>query len=39
MTLDNYGHLFPKLDEALDEALDGVYRITAMGAAGGLDGR
>ncbi len=28
VTLDNYGHLFPKLDEALDEALDGMYRGT-----------
>jgi hypothetical protein len=26
VTLDNYGHLFPKLDEALDIALDGMYR-------------
>ena len=26
VTLDNYGHLFPKLDEALDDALDGMYR-------------
>ena len=24
VTLDNYGHLFPKLDQALDEALGGV---------------
>ena len=39
VTLDNYGHLFPKLDEALDDALDGVYRITSMGVAGALDGR
>lgn len=28
VTLGNYGHLFPKLDEALDEALDGMYRDT-----------
>jgi integrase len=26
VTLDNYGHLFPKLDEALDHALDSMYR-------------
>jgi integrase len=26
VTLDTYGHLFPKLDAALDEALDGMYR-------------
>lgn len=26
VTLDNYGHLFPKLDEALDDALDGMIR-------------
>lgn len=29
VTLDNYGHLFPKLDEALDDALDGTYRDSA----------
>lgn len=28
VTLDNYGHLFPKLDEALDDALDGMIRGT-----------
>lgn len=28
VTLDNYGHLFPKLDEALDDALDGMIRST-----------
>lgn len=26
VTLDTYGHLFPKIDATLDEALDGVYR-------------
>jgi integrase len=26
VTLDNDGHLFPKLDEALDDALDGMIR-------------
>jgi len=26
VTLDTYGHLFPKLDAALDDALDGMYR-------------
>lgn len=26
VTLDNYGHMFPKLDAALDDALDGVYQ-------------
>ena len=26
VTLDTYGHLFPKIDAALDDALDGVYR-------------
>jgi integrase len=26
VTLDSYGHLFPKLDAALDDLLDGVYR-------------
>ena len=39
VTLDNYGHLFPKLDEALDDALDGVYRVSSTGAATPLDGR
>jgi hypothetical protein len=29
VTLDNYGHLFPKLDAALDVALDGMYRASA----------
>jgi hypothetical protein len=29
VTLDNYGHLFPKLDAALDDALDGMYRASA----------
>lgn len=29
VTLDNYGHLFPKLDADLDDALDGVYRSAA----------
>lgn len=29
VTLDNYGHLFPKLDAALDDALDGMYRDAA----------
>ena len=31
VTLDTYGHMFPKIDAALDEALDGVYRSTARG--------
>lgn len=26
VTLDNYGHLFPKLEQALDDALDGMYQ-------------
>jgi len=39
VTLDNYGHLFPKLDEALDDALESVYRTSASGAATVLDGR
>ena len=26
VTLGNYGHLFPKLDEALDDARDGMIR-------------
>ena len=26
VTLDTYGHLLPKIDAALDEALDGMYR-------------
>ena len=39
VTLDNYGHLFPKLDEALDDALDGVYRISSVGAGTDLDRR
>ncbi|MGD9795247.1 MAG: tyrosine-type recombinase/integrase [Acidimicrobiia bacterium] len=39
VTLDNYGHLFPKLDEALDDALDSVYQASAIGAATPLDAR
>jgi hypothetical protein len=39
VTLDNYGHLFPKLDEALDDALDSVYQVSATGAATALDAR
>lgn len=31
VTLDNYGHMFPKLDAALDDALDGVYQSAASG--------
>ncbi len=31
VTLDNYGHMFPQLDAALDDALDGVYRGAASG--------
>lgn len=31
VTLDNYGHMFPQLDAALDDALDGVYRGAAAG--------
>jgi hypothetical protein len=34
VTLDNYGHLFPKLDEALDDALDGMYRTAGSWARG-----
>ena len=29
VTLDTYGHLLPKIDAALDDALDGMYRISA----------
>lgn len=29
VTLDTYGHLFPKIDATLDDALDGVYRNAA----------
>ena len=29
VTLDTYGHLLPKIDAALDEALDGMYRSSA----------
>jgi integrase len=29
VTLDTYGHLLPKIDAALDEALDGMYRTSA----------
>lgn len=39
VTLDNYGHLFPKLDEALDDALDDVYQASAIGRTGVVDGR
>lgn len=31
VTLDTYGHLLPKIDAALDEALDGMYRSSADG--------
>jgi len=34
VTLDTYGHLLPKIDAALDEALDGMYRSSALGPAG-----
>lgn len=39
VTLDNYGHLFPKLDEALDDAIESVYQTSSSGAATVLDGR
>jgi len=39
VTLDNYGHLFPKLDEALDDALDDVYQASAIGATTPIDAR
>ncbi len=39
VTLDNYGHLFPKLDEALDDALDGIYQVSAQGVSTTLDAR
>ncbi len=39
VTLDNYGHLFPKLDEALDDALDGVYQVSSVGASTAIDSR
>ena len=29
VTLDTYGHLLPKIDAALDEALDATYRLPA----------
>jgi integrase len=29
VTLDTYGHLLPKIDAALDDALDGMYRSSA----------
>ena len=29
VTLDTYGHLLPKLDAALDDAIDGMYRAAA----------
>ena len=34
VTLDTYGHLLPKIDAALDDALDGMYRSSALGPAG-----
>lgn len=39
VTLDNYGHMFPKLDETLDTALDNVYQASAVGMTGVVDGR
>ena len=37
VTLDNYGHLFPTLDEALDKALDGVYQASSIGVKTAID--
>jgi integrase len=39
VTLDNYGHMFPKLDQTLDAALDVVYQASAAGRIGFVDGR
>ena len=37
VTLDSYGHLFPKLDAALDDLLDGVYRGAGTAASSSTD--
>jgi integrase len=36
VTLDTYGHLLPKLDAALDDAIDGMYRSAVPSPAGPL---
>lgn len=37
VTLDNYGHLFPKLDAHLDDALDSMHQSAAWGASARLN--
>jgi integrase len=36
VTLDTYGHLLPKIDAALDDALDSMYRAAAPTAGASL---
>jgi integrase len=34
ITLDRYGHLFPSMEEALAEALDGAFNVSAAANTG-----